>query len=74
MTRAEYMRQIHACVSRPTTRDDQVATVQALLCVAATVANAMSSDSVGFSTNHVEESANAMIAVLEETFGIELGD
>ncbi len=73
MTRGDVLNILARRIPVPKSRDEQIAECQAALLFAATVANAMSDQSVGMSINHVEETANAMAAVLEETFGIELG-
>lgn len=51
-------------------REDQEASIEACLLFAATVANAMSDQSIGFSRGHVEDAFNEMLAVLADTFGL----
>lgn len=52
--------------------EDNKNAVQALLLLAATIANSMSPQTVGCSLSHIEESAVAMAETLNETFGVDV--
>lgn len=74
-TRGDYTKAIdHATRGKlkPRTKQDQKNLIQSLLLCAATVANTMSRNTVGFSQSHIEESAGEMVGVLNETFDLEI--
>ena len=71
-SRAFYVKKISEAVGKPRNRADQSAMAQACLMFAATVANAMSDQSLGFSSSHVQDAFSEMSETLVETFGIDL--
>ena len=68
--RIQFTKAIRDAIPVATCRDDQEAIIEACLVFAATVANAMSTQSVGFSQGHVEDALNEMLAILADTFGL----
>jgi len=63
---------VHAVLPRDRSQIEQIAHIQGLLTIAATKANALSSQSVGVSIPHVEESVRVMLEILEDTFSVKL--
>ncbi|MCG8583720.1 MAG: hypothetical protein MI757_03315 [Pirellulales bacterium] len=70
MSRKKHLVAIRECLGNPESRDDQENMLEALLLTAATLANAMSDNSVDYSRGHVKEAADQMLEVLDQTFDL----
>lgn len=71
-SRAEFLRSIRSAIQCEPSLEHNRAVIEALLLTAATIANSMSQQSVGFSSAHIEESASRMAEELESTFKIDV--
>lgn len=67
-TRHEFMLAIQQAIAPAGSAEEKRAAIEALLCIAATIAHAMCGNSKSYSEAHVRESAEAMLAILDETF------
>jgi hypothetical protein len=71
-TRAQYLEAIKKSLSFQRDAQETKEAIQALLLTAATLANAISDQPSGFAQALVTESAEDMIAVLDDTFGVDI--
>lgn len=68
--RTTFIKNLDQALSTAADADEAREMIQALLILAATRANAMSKNTVGFAVSHVNESASQMAWILEDTFDI----
>ena len=68
MTRLDYIKSISKAISRPSNKEEQQAMIEALCILTATAASAASGNSVSAPPSIIEETTDALLEVLADSF------